>query len=187
MRYSLLLCAGVFAVIVMLAGCSGKLTEEQLYSRGADLEQKAIALDAQGQTAEANDLLAQAAKSYEKLIADYPESERAHELLYQLGTVYMNNLKDAEKSVEAYQRLIEQYPESEHIAKAYFMIGYRYANEIGDLKKAKEAYSLFLEKYPDHELAMSVHWELENLGKDVTDFEFLDEESPEGRGKRIKK
>ena len=95
----------------------------------------------------------------------------------------MNNLKDADKSIDAYRRLIANYPESIHIAKAYFMIAYNYANEIGDLEKAREAYNIFLEKYPDHDLATSVTWELENLGKDMNEIEFLDSNTLEGNSK----
>ncbi|MDZ7262494.1 MAG: tetratricopeptide repeat protein, partial [candidate division KSB1 bacterium] len=56
---------------------------------------------------------------------------------------------------------------------AQFMIGYLYANEIKDLDKARSAYQVFLEKYPENELVPSVKWELDHLGKDISEIEFL--------------
>ena len=179
-HYLLLLFTSLCMSFLLLNNCGSKMTEEQLISQAANFENQAVALDEQGRNEEAKKLLAQAIKSYEKLIANYPESERAPEILYKLGTAYMNNLKDADKSIEAYRRLIADYPESIHVAKAYFMIGYNYANEVGDLEKAREAYNIFLEKYPDHDLATSVTWELENLGKDINEIEFLDSDTLEG-------
>ena len=51
------------------------------------------------------------------------------------------------------------------------MIGYRYANDIKDYDKAKKYYQEFLKKWPMHELAASVKWELDHLGKDISELE----------------
>jgi hypothetical protein len=51
------------------------------------------------------------------------------------------------------------------------MIGYRYANDIKDLNSAKKYYEDFLAKWPNHELAASVKWELNNLGKDISELD----------------
>ena len=42
-----------------------------------------------------------------------------------------------------------------------------------DITKAKTAYTKFLENYPEHELAPSVQFELEYLGKQIKDIEDL--------------
>jgi len=61
--------------------------------------------------------------------------------------------------------------------KAQFMVGYIYANpqfgDVQDLEKAKNSYEVFLKKYPNHELAPSVQFEMDNLGKDINEIPAL--------------
>ncbi|MDZ7338547.1 MAG: tetratricopeptide repeat protein [candidate division KSB1 bacterium] len=165
------------AVLLMLAvfGCGPRQTAEQLYSQGENFELKGSQLDEQGKADESLAMYREAAKSYEKLVAKYPQAPKSPEALYKLGTLYFNNLKDAEKSIDAYRRLVEKYPNCQWVAQSLFMIGYRYANDVKDFDKAREAYNRFLEQYPDHELALSVKWELENLGKDLSEIKFLED------------
>ncbi|MBC7188344.1 MAG: tetratricopeptide repeat protein [Calditrichaeota bacterium] len=174
MRCSWLLAISLL-MVVLLFGCGPRQTAEQLYSQGESFELKGSQLDEQGKAAESLNMYKEAAKSYEKLIASYPKAEKSPEALYRLGTLYFNNLKDAEKSIDAYRRLIEKYPTCQWVPQSLFMIGYRYANDVKDLDKAREAYNRFLEQYPDHELALSVKWELENLGKDLSEIKFLED------------
>ena len=47
------------------------------------------------------------------------------------------------------------------------MIGYIYANIISDEKSAKVEYESFLQKFPSHELAPSVKFEIDYLGKSI--------------------
>ncbi len=151
---------GVIAAILLFSlvvGCGEKLTEEQLRAKALDYENK-----------EQWDL---AIKTYDRLLKAYPDSKKADEILYKMGVIYANNLKDYKKSVDAYKRLIKEYPNSSYVIQSSFMIGYRYANDIKDLDKAKKAYEEFLEKYPKHELASSVKWELEHLGQDISEIE----------------
>ena len=49
------------------------------------------------------------------------------------------------------------------------------------MDSARIEYLAFLEKYPDHELVPSVKWEMENLGKDISDIDiFPKDESSNG-------
>jgi len=155
--YSLCLVWTVFFVL----SCGQKMTEEQMFATALDYETKEQYEDA--------------TKMLEKFVKTYPESDKADEALYKLGVIYANNLKDFNKSVNSYKRLVKNFPESNFVIQSTFMIGYRYANDIKDLDKAKEAYEGFLEKYPNHELATSVKWELDHLGQDISDIEFLGE------------
>ena len=156
----------IFLVLAVIAGCGKKMTEEQLRSLAMDYENK--------------EQWEEAAKTLEKIVKQYPNSDKADKDLYKLGVIYANNLKQFDKSIDAYKRLVEKYPDSDYVIQASFMIGYRYANDIQDLDKAREAYEDFLKKYPDHELASSVKWELEHLGQDISEIEFqTDEEASE--------
>jgi tetratricopeptide (TPR) repeat protein len=164
-----------FLGVVLIVGCGPRQTAEQLYSAGENFELKGSQLDEQGKADESLNMYKEAAKSYERLIAKYPQAEKSPEALYRLGRLYFNNLKDAEKSIDAYRRLIQKYPTCQWVPQSLFMIGYRYANDVKDYDKAREAYQKFLEQYPDHELALSVKWELENLGKDLSEIKFLED------------
>ena len=147
----------VFIALAMVAGCGQKLTEEQLRAKALDYENK--------------EQWDEVVKVFEELIARYPDSPKADENLYQLGGLYASNFQDYQKSIDTYQKLIDNYPESNLVVQAQFMIGYRYANDLKDLDKARAVYEDFIKKYPDHELVNSVKWELDNLGKDISDIE----------------
>lgn len=69
------------------------------------------------------------------------------------------------KAIELYEELLRIHPSSEFGPMALFMIGYLNANEIKDYEKAKKVYAEFLERYPNDELASSVKFELQNMGK----------------------
>jgi len=159
MKRVLIFSLSLIWLLMFVIACGQKMTEEQMNATAEDLQNKEQFEDA--------------TKMLEKLVKTYPEGKKADEALYKLGVIYANNLKDYNKSVNAYKKLVNDYPESNYVIQSMFMIGYRYANDIKDLDKAKEAYENFLEKYPDHELATSVNWELEHLGQDISDIEFL--------------
>lgn len=147
----------VSILLTILLSCGEKLTEQQLRALAIEYENK--------------EMHEEEIEVYEKLVKQFPNSGRLDEDLYKLGVKYANNLKDFKKSVECYTKLVENFPESDYRPQSKFMIGYRYANDIKDLEKAKKNYEEFLEMYPDHELASSVKWELEHLGKDISEID----------------
>ncbi len=147
----------VLLVAVLMTGCGEKLTEDQLRANASDFESR--------------EQWKEAADMYARLVKAYPKSKRADETLYRLGVLYANNLKDYQKSVDAYKQLISKYPKSNFVIQSSFMIGYRYANDIKDFDNAKKYYQEFLKKWPAHELASSVKWELDHLGKDISELE----------------
>ena len=144
-------------VLVMLTGCGQKVTEEQLYAKVLDHQNKQ-----QWQ---------EVAAAYEQLIKSFPKSAKADENLYNLGMIYANNLKEHRKAIDAWNRLVKNYPDSRLIINSKFMIGYCYANDLKDLDRARKAYESFLQEYPAHELAPSVQWELNHLGQDISDID----------------
>ncbi len=151
-------------MLMIIASCGNNLTEEQLRAKARDYENK--------------EQWKEMATTLETLINKYPDSKNIDESLYNLGFVYANNLNDFDKAIACYNRIIKEFPQSGHVINSQFMIGYTYANNLKDMEKARKAYTEFLQKHPDHELASSVQWELDNLGKDITDIE-LQLEEPE--------
>ena len=85
----------------------------------------------------------------------------------------MNDLRDFNNAINAYSSVVDKFSGTDQEAQAQFMIGYIYANILGDKLKAKENYNYFLAKYPNHELAPSVKFELDYLGKDINEIDVL--------------
>ena len=48
-----------------------------------------------------------------------------------------------------------------------------YANILNDNSQAELNYKNFLDRFPDHELAPSVQFELDHLGKDINEIDVL--------------
>jgi len=155
MKHNLKSLGGLFLICLLLFACGEKQTEEGLFQQATKFE--------------AENNWEEALHAYKKVVRDYPESEDADKALHKSAFIYYNNLKDFNKAIELHKTLIEKYPQSEYLPQATFMVGFIYANDIKDYESAKAAYTEFLEKYPTNELAESVKWELNNLGKDVNE------------------
>ena len=81
---------------------------------------------------------------------------------------YLDNGRYHE-AISLYEELAEKFPDSDFVPKALFMTGFLYANELNEPEKAKSFYSAFLNRFPDDELAVSVKWEMENIGVDINE------------------
>ncbi|NOZ08389.1 MAG: tetratricopeptide repeat protein [FCB group bacterium] len=99
------------------------------------------------------------------VIKDSPENPRAAEAQFEIGKIYLNDVKDYEIAIEEFQKVIDQYPESEFAPKALFMIGYIEANNLQAYSDALEDYQNFIKQYPDHELVPSVQYELDSMSE----------------------
>jgi tetratricopeptide (TPR) repeat protein len=140
-------------VAVSMTGCS-KMPDERLMEKGKKYEQKQKFKEALAQ--------------YEKLVSQFPKSPKVPAALYNMGNVYMYGLQDYPKAVETFTQITETYSDTLRlVAQSQFLIGFVYNNFAPDTAKARAAYLKFLEKYPKHELAASVKWEVEHLGKDI--------------------
>jgi TolA-binding protein len=113
----------------------------------------------------------EAVAAFEKIVSDFPKSEKAPAALFHIGSLYQNlmiiNVNESssyEKSITVYRQLYEKYPASEKAPMALFMTGYIQANELRRYNEATATYNLFLEKYPQHELSASAKEELEYMG-----------------------
>lgn len=155
----------VGALIVLMVSCGQKKTKEQLY--------------AEAQKYEREENFKEAIRVYEIIVENYPQVDFADSALFQIGQVYSNNLSDFENSIKAHKRLIEKYPTSKFTSKSLFMIGFHYANNVNDLENARLYYEKFLQDFPADELSSSVKWELDHLGQDINEIEFLKSEKAE--------
>jgi len=158
--FALLLMSGILVI-----GCSKKMSEEQLFAEAQKLETKE---DIEGTL-----------KIYEELSERFPDSPHADSVLQKLGMIYLNKKEQFEKAIAAYERIVEKFPQSEYRPQSLFMVGYIYANHLKNFDKAKTSYNQFVEKYPEHELTASVQWELQHLGKDISEINIFTNASGE--------
>lgn len=147
---------------LLIIGCGTKKTKEQLYAEALQFEKQ--------------ENLKEAIIIYEQLIKDYPQTNFADSILFKVGQMYSNNLLEFENAIDAHKRLVKKYPDSRFSAQSLFMIGYHYANSINDTSAARKYYEKFLKEFPEHELANSVRWELDHLGQDINEIDFLKSE-----------
>ena len=107
------------------------------------------------------------------MVEKHPQHDLAPKAQYMLGDLYMNDLRDFKTAVQEYRKVLENYVGSSQEAHALFMIGYIYANVVNDPKSAEIEYKAFLEKFSTHELAPSVKFEIEFLGKSIEEIPAL--------------
>lgn len=147
-------------LLVVVSGCSRKMSEEQLF--------------AEAQKFEAKEDIDGALKIYEELNNRFPNSATADSVLQKLGMIYLNKKGQFDKAAAAYEQIVDKFPQSKYQPQSLFMVGYIYANHVKNFDKAKTYYDRFIEKYPEHELTASVQWELQHLGKDISDINIFE-------------
>ena len=98
-----------------------------------------------------------------EIIKEFSNSEYAPKATFQIGDIYLNEIKDYDFAIKYFKNILNEYPNSSESEKANFMIGYVYSNNLQSYTEAQEYYLLFLEKYPNSQLIPSVNYELEIL------------------------
>ena len=145
---------------VFITGCGNNQTADELFS-GAE-------------NARNEKDIKRALSNLDLLLKKYPNHILAAKTQYLIGDIYMNDLRDFDSAIAAYVNVVNNFSGTNQEAQAQFMIGYIYANILSDdLKKAELNYKIFLDRFPDHELAPSVQFELDYLGKDINEIDVL--------------
>lgn len=97
--------------------------------------------------------------------------DRSPKIQYQIGDIYLHDLKNFSKSIQEYRKVIRMFPGTSQEPESFFMIGYIYSNILNDLVSGEKVYKNFLKKFPNHELSSSVKFELNNLGVPIEDIQ----------------
>ncbi len=145
-------------ISLAFAGCSKKSDEYYLQ---------------QAKSAAEKNNIEQAVSAYQNLVKEYPESSKAPEALFQLATLYQNNMvkqenltdmQSSEKAVGIFRSIYDKYPQSNLAPKALFMSGFIQSNVLKQFPDATATFNLFLQKFPNNDLASSAREELNNMG-----------------------
>ncbi len=114
---------------------------------------------------------AEAVASYETLVKEYPQSEKAVKSLFEAAKIYQQKViknldqkQSLQKAIETYDKIFKEYFNSPEAHKALFMKAFIQANELQDYDAAKQTYQLFLQKFPNDEMTPSAKAELETIG-----------------------
>jgi|TARA_B100001964_G_scaffold226530_1_gene275523 TolA-binding protein len=144
---------------IIIIGCGNNQTADELFS-GAE-------------NARNEKDIKRALSNLDLLLEKYPDHVLAAKTQYLIGDIYMNDLRDFDSAITAYVDVVNNFSGTNQEAQAQFMIGYIYANILNDNSQAELNYKNFLDRFPDHELAPSVQFELDHLGKDINEIDVL--------------
>ena len=144
---------------IIIIGCGNNQTADELFS-GAE-------------NARNEKDIKRALFNLDLLLQKYPDHVLAAKTQYLIGDIYMNDLRDFDSAIAAYVNVVNNFSGTNQEAQAQFMIGYIYANILSDNPKAELNYKIFLDRFPEHELAPSVQFELDYLGKDINEIDVL--------------
>jgi TolA-binding protein len=144
----------IFAVLVLfmtMISC-GRMSEEEIWSKVEESRKRSNHKET--------------LQWYQTLLEKYPESPRTPEVLWKAGTTCSNELKDYATAVNYYKQFINRFPGHRDAPTALFLTGFFYNNELKNIDSARVYYTEFMRRYPSNEMATSVKFELENLGKE---------------------
>ena len=146
-------------VLLMFYGCDTSSSPEKLFSK-ANVERSQSNF-----------------KKAAKILRNLVNSDADEEILVKsnllLAEIFYHDLKDFNRAIEEYDNFCKSFPSHKNAASSLFMQGFIYHNSLSDLQMAEKLYLKFLDEYPDHELALSVRWELDNLGKNIDEIPFF--------------
>ncbi|MDP1677989.1 MAG: tetratricopeptide repeat protein [Bacteroidota bacterium] len=100
----------------------------------------------------------------QRIIRDFPQGRYAGWARFALAESYRFKNRPRE-ALDNYKLFHEQYPEMQPAALSMFLTGYMYNNNLQMYDSAKIYYEEFLQKFPNHDLAPTVKFELESMGK----------------------
>jgi len=77
------------------------------------------------------------------------------EALYQLGSIYEQDLKDYQKAVNEYKQLLTRFPETSYKVQTYYHL-YKSFKNMGNEKKAQQYKNKLLSEFPESEYAILI-------------------------------
>lgn len=104
-----------------------------------------------------------------------PHSSLTPAYLYKASEV-ARSIRTMPKALSIYDWILTDYENYEKYPTVMFLKGFVLENELNNSELAKTTYEEFLSKFPNHELASSVKFLIENLGKsDEEILKFIEE------------
>jgi tetratricopeptide (TPR) repeat protein len=100
----------------------------------------------------------------QRIIRDFPQGHYCGWARFAIAESYRFKNQPRE-ALDNYKLFYEQYPEMQPSALSLFLTGYIYNNNLQMFDSAKIFYKEFLTKFPNHDLATTVKFELESMGK----------------------
>ncbi|MCX7778351.1 MAG: PEGA domain-containing protein [Armatimonadetes bacterium] len=99
----------------------------------------------------------------EEVIQKYPNAYASKDALIELGSIYMDRLKDTAKAIETWRRFISLYPEDDRCPSILLRIADTLATSLKDYKGAVAEYRRYINDYPNMDDCPSVHLKIAQL------------------------
>lgn len=156
----MLLCVALMAT---LAACSPK-TDPYTELRQKEEAFRALVWE-KGEGPEVDAMARELRDALVSFALNHPDHPEAPVFLHNAASIDADFLGMPESAAQIFGRVADRYPDHELAERCRFLQGYTFAEGVGDLEMARAAYTVFLQQFPDSEMAESVRYEIENLGK----------------------
>lgn len=99
----------------------------------------------------------------EEVVKKYPKAYSSRDALYEIGSIYMDRLRDAKKAIDTLRAFITLYPDDDRCPSVRLRIAEILENSLKDYKGAIEELYLYLNDYPEKDDCPSVHLRIARL------------------------
>ena len=123
-------------------------------------ENKIEKLFKEGVSERANKNLMNSINIFNDIYKNSPNSKFASLSQYQIGDIYLNDIKNYQIALEKFRSVFNKYPNTESGKISLFLCGYISNNYLNEFSTAYDYYNTFKETYPDDSLIFSVDYEL---------------------------
>lgn len=157
-------------LFILLTACSGPSGADNMLSNitARDLELQHLR-EVYAPMNELKEKASELSILLQEFVDTYPDHSFAPEALMLHAMLLAELLDEFEKAARQFYLLHSKYPGNPLSEQALFLAGYTMAEMVGDADRAGGYYREFMDCYPDSELAGSVAFELQNLGRSPED------------------
>ena len=145
----------LFGLLIEVEGCSSKQATEEELLKSATVHH-------------GNDEFEAALSDFQELTQKYPKSGKMPEVLYAMGIIYQNEMKEYRKAESLYTKIVMNFPTDATAQGAAYQRARILAWNLHKPDSAIAAYELFLQRYPDILAASSARQELDSVKKSLT-------------------
>ena len=154
----------LFAIVVLLAACSGNKEEKQkMISKITEMEKK-FEVQSKEQKIDPT-MVRDLANEYSAYGNQFPRDTNAPKMIYKAAVINLKYTYDYNKAIDLFIRLKERYPKYSETPMALYTAAYIYNDLLHNVEKAKECYELLIKDYPNHNLAAEAKVLIQFVGK----------------------
>jgi len=132
---------------------------ERIAQKQRDPEEAALALFNAADRYMRAEMWEEAADTYRRSAAIYPDADLADDALSNAAAIYKDRLENWELAAEVYEELVKSYPQSDYQETSLKNLNFAYTERLKDWEKAVQINKLYVTKYAGTEEALSYEFE----------------------------